>query len=97
MPEFVGGVDSLMSYLKTNINYPKWEKENKIKGTVYVSFTVDKEGKIKNSKILNSVYKAKNFDKEVLQVIDNMPDWKPGMNHGEKVDVQYMIPVRFTL
>lgn len=97
MPEFVGGIDSLMSFLKDNINYPEWEKKNKIQGTVYVSFTIDKVGKIKNTKILRSVTGSKNFDAEVLRVINKMPNWKPGEDGNKKVDVQYNLPIRFTL
>lgn len=97
MPEFVGGIDSLMNYLKANINYPKWEMKNKIHGTVYVSFTVEKTGKIKNAKILKSVNGSKNFDAEVLPVINNMPNWKPGEHRNKKIDVPYNLPIRFKL
>jgi TonB family protein len=97
MPEFIGGFDSLMSYLQNKITYPEWELKNKIQGTVYVAFIVDKKGKIKEAKIIRSVNGSKNFDTEVLNVINKMPDWTPGELHDKKVDVQYRLPVRFTL
>lgn len=97
MPEFVGGIDSLMGYLTNNINYPEWELKNKIGGTVYVSFVVDKTGKVKEAKIARTVMGSKNFDAEVLRVINKMPDWTPGELHDKKVDVQYHLPIKFTL
>ncbi|HVA98403.1 MAG TPA: TonB family protein [Bacteroidia bacterium] len=97
MPEFVGGTDSLFSYLQTNTKYPKWEQENGIQGTVYVSFVISKTGKIINSKILRSVSGSKNFDAEALRVINNMPNWKPGEHNNKPVNVIYQIPIKFIL
>jgi TonB family protein len=97
MPEFKGGIDSLMSFIKQNLDYPKWEKKNKIEGTVYVSFVVDKTGKIKLPKILRTVMGSKNFDNEVLRIVNSMPNWTPGQNEGKNVDVQFNLPIKFTL
>ena len=97
MPEFKGGYDSLVSYIKQNLNYPEWESKNKIEGNVYVKFIVDKRGKIKNPKILRSVKNAKNFDKEVLRVVNDMPKWTPGKHEGKPVDVQFNLPIAFKL
>jgi len=97
MPEFVGGIDSLMNFLKENIQYPEWEKQNDIQGTVYVSVIITKEGKVTKPKILRSVNGSKNFDTEVLRVINLMPDWIPGEIQNKKVDVQFNLPIRFAL
>jgi TonB family protein len=97
MPEFKGGIDSLMSFIKQNLEYPEWEKENKIEGKVFVNFVVDKNGKIKDRKILRSVQGSKNFDKEVLRVINSMPDWTPGQQDEKNVDVQFNLPIYFKL
>lgn len=97
MPEFIGGIDSLMVYIKENLNYPEWEKKAKIQGNVFVSFTVDKEGKIINPNILKSVPGSKNFDNEVLRLISTMPKWKPGQEQEKKVAVQLVLPIKFKL
>ncbi len=97
MPEFKGGIDSLMSFLRQNLKYPDWEKENKIQGKVFVNFVVDKNGKIKEARILKSVKGAKNFDTEVLRVVNSMPDWIPGQLNGKNVDVEFNLPVNFKL
>jgi len=97
MPEFEGGIDSLMSFIKKHLAYPKWERENKIEGKVFVNFIVDKNGKIKDPKILRSVQGSKNFDKEVIRVINSMPDWTAGQQDGKNVDVQFNLPINFKL
>ncbi len=94
MPEFPGGFDSLMKYLKENIVYPKLALENKIEGLVEVTFTIDIDGSISNIKVRKSL--GFGCDEEAMRVIRRMPRWKPGMINGKPVRVAYMIPVKFT-
>jgi protein TonB len=95
MPQFPGGGEAaLLQYLRTNIKYPPMARENGIEGTVYVTFVVDKDGKVKEPKLLRGVT---GLDEEALRVIGHMPDWKPGKQNGRTVAVQYNLPVRFTL
>jgi len=56
---------------------------------------VDKEGKIKEAKILRGI--GGGCDEEALRVVKSMPDWKPGRQNGRSVQVQYNLPVNFTL
>lgn len=97
MPIFQGGEKGLFTYLRKNIKYPRWEKKNKIEGTVFVKFVVDKHGKTQDAEILRSVEGSKNFDEEVLRVIYKMPLWIPGQKDDKVVDVLLILPVRFTL
>jgi TonB family protein len=97
MPEFYGGITALSDYLRKNLKYPEWERKNKTAGTVYVTFMVNKDGKIKYPRILKSVEGSKNFDQEVIRVIQNMPLWKPGRLRKIKVNVQYHLPIKFIL
>jgi TonB family protein len=97
MPEYEGGLDSLIHFLNTNIQYPTWEKENKLEGTVYVTFVIDKNGKIIDPKISNTVPNSKNFDTEAIRVIKKMPNWIPGRHEGNYVDIQFNLPIQFKL
>jgi TonB family protein len=95
MPEFPGGEKALREYVTENIEYPEAAKENGIQGKVYITFTVAKDGSIKNAKVARGVDPS--LDKEALRVINSMPAWNPGKQRGEKVDVQYTVPVNFAL
>lgn len=96
MPEFPGGgMSALMGYLKDNMRYPASAKEKGTQGRVTVQFVVDKDGSIKEPKLLRSV--DKDMDAEALRLISNMPKWKPGRQKGQPVAVKYTVPVMFSL
>jgi periplasmic protein TonB len=94
-PEFPGGMDKLMEFLAKNVKYPMSAKENGIKGTVYVSFMVDKSGKVKEVKLKRGIFSA--CDEEVIRVVNLFPPWKPGVYQGQNVNVLFNLPVTFDL
>ncbi len=95
MPSFPGGEEKMLEYIARNIKYPPVARENNITGRVYVSFVVDKDGKIKDGKILRGI--GGGCDEEALRVVKAMPDWKAGRQNGRSVQVQFNLPVNFTL
>ena len=97
MPEFPSGIDNLMGYVKNNLQYPEWELDKRIEGTVVASYVIDREGKISDVEIIKSVDGSKNFDKEVIRIVKSMPNWTPGEQDGKKVAVQFTLPVRFKI
>ncbi len=94
-PEFPGGEKAFYKYLAENIKYPEEAKKNKIEGTVWVEFIINKKGKIKNVKVIRSANPV--LDKEAVRVIKSMPDWKPGKQHGKYVNVKFQAPISFKL
>jgi len=95
MPEFPGGDLGLMKFIQKNVKYPAIAKEYNITGKVYVSFIVDKQGKVTNVKIVRGV--DKNLDGEALRVVSALPNYKPGKQRGKPVRVMFTIPINFTL
>lgn len=94
-PEFPGGESALFSYLSKNIRFTEEAKAINLDGTVHVSFVVWKDGSIRDVQILRGL--GAGLDEIVIQVIQGMPDWNPGMQHGKNVNVRYRIPVKFNL
>ena len=94
MPSFPGGEAKLFEYL-SKIKYPAAARENGITGRVYVTFVVDKDGKIKDVKKQRGI--GGGCDEEAIRVITAMPDWKPGRQNGRNVSVQFNLPVNFNL
>jgi len=94
-PEFPGGINALLEYLKKNIKYPAICRDNNIQGRVIVSFVVNKDGKIVDPEVVKGVNPS--LDKEALRVISTMPNWKPGYQRGKPVRVKYSVPVNFRL
>jgi TonB family protein len=94
-PQFKGGIQAFYKYLGKNIIYPKYEKLHNIQGRVIVLFIIEKDGKVSDVKILNSV--SENIDNEAVRVIRNSPDWIAGVQYGRNVRVEYTVPLSFTL
>ena len=96
MPEFPGGVSAMMTYLMDNVKYPADAKKDKKEGRVACSFVITKEGKVTDVHVVKSSG-TESLDNEALRVVNNMPDWKPGKENGNPVNVHYTIPVVFKL
>ncbi len=94
-PEFPGGEEALYKYLAENIKYPVMAKNNKVEGRVYITFVIEKDGNVSDAKVLRSVNEE--LDAEALRVINAMPKWKPGMQQGVPVRVQFNLPIVFKL
>ncbi len=95
MPEFPGGEESRNQYLAQNIIYPLAAAQNGIEGIVYVSFVVDKNGEVRNVKILRGI--GGGCDEEAVRVVKRMPKWKPGTQNGKPVNVLFNMPIYYVL
>ena len=93
MPEFPGGMKSLMDYLSTNVKYPEAAKQAGISGRVTTQVVVGDDGVIRDVKVLRSV--SPELDAEAIRVMSSMPKWKPGKQDGKPVPVRYTVPVNF--
>lgn len=96
MPEYPGGMSAMMNFIKENIRYPKDAKKAGKDGRVICSFVVSKEGKINDAHVVKSSG-TESLDTEALRIINAMPDWKPGTEDGEPVNVQFTLPITFKL
>ena len=92
-PEFPGGTNALMGYLRDNMVIPDSCRENNIQGRVLVTFIVEKDGSITKPVVVKSVHPI--LDAEALRLVSAMPKWKPGRQNGEVQRVKYTIPVNF--
>jgi Ca-activated chloride channel family protein len=95
MPSFPGGEDSLKAFLQKNLVYPASSKSKGISGTVYLTFTVEKDGSISDMKVMRGVNDE--FDAEAIRVLGMMPKWIPGRQNGKSVNVQMTLPIKFAL
>ncbi len=95
MPEYPGGNPALMKFLAEQVKYPVVAQQEGIQGRVFVSFVVNKEGKVETPKVVRGVHPA--LDKEAIRVVNLMPVWTPGKQRGKTVDVAYTLPIEFKL
>ncbi|MDD2963343.1 MAG: energy transducer TonB [Bacteroidales bacterium] len=95
MPDFPGGDAARMKFLRDNIKYPQIARESGIQGTVYVTFVVEKDGRVTDIRVLRGI--GGGCDEEAVRVIKAMPRWQPGKQRGKPVRVQFNMPIKFTL
>ncbi|UOE48939.1 TonB family protein [Mucilaginibacter sp. SMC90] len=95
VPEFKGGINAFGKFLMTNIRYPKEAHDKNIQGRVIATFVVEKDGALSDIKILRGI--GYGCDEEALRVLKLSPEWKPGIQNGKPVRVQYSVPISFTL
>lgn len=95
MPQYPGGQEALMQFIGKNMRYPSQAQIDKEQGRVIVQFVVNKQGKPTHPRILRSV--SPSLDAEAIRIVSEMPDWKPGTQRGEAVNVKYTVPVTFRL
>ena len=94
-PEFEGGYEAMMNFIRKNMRYPASARRMGIDGTVYVSFVVGKDGAINDVKVIRGI--SADCDKEAVRVVQAMPPWKPGKQNGKPVFVRFNLPIKFKL
>lgn len=94
-PEYPGGMDEVVKYIQTHIQYPPTAVYKKIQGKVWIESVIDRDGKVVQPKVAYSVHPL--LDQEALRIIKMMPDWRPGKLNGETVKVKYVFPVTFRI
>lgn len=90
-PEPFGGMEAFNKFLSRNLRYPDGSEAQ---GKVILTFVVEKDGSITAIQVLRSI--APELDAEAIRVLKKAPKWKPGIQNGQPVRVQYTIPFNFT-
>ncbi|MGY6523339.1 MAG: TonB family protein [Mongoliitalea sp.] len=94
-PSFEGGMEAWQAYVKENLRYSEAAQRMGIEGNVYVVFVIDSEGKVRNPELLRGVMSE--LDNEALRLVENSPNWIPGTQKNQPVNVRMRLPIRFKL
>ena len=94
-PEFEGGYEAMINFIKKNLRYPASARRMGVDGTVYVQFVVSKDGSISEVKTIRGI--SADCDREAERVVKAMPAWKPGRQNGKPVFVRFVLPIKFKL
>jgi protein TonB len=87
-PEFPGGMAKFYKYVGDNYRAPD---EEGLKGKIYVTFVVEKDGSLTDIKVLRDI--GYGTGKEAIRVLDRSPRWNPGVQNGKPVRVLYSLPI----
>jgi protein TonB len=95
MPEFPGGEAKLLQYLSRNIRFTTEASEIGKDGKMILRFVVDADGSIKNIEVLKKY--GYGCEKQAIQVVSEMPKWKPGRMGGQAVPVYFTLPIIYRM
>lgn len=87
-PEFPGGMAKFYKFVGDNYRAPE---EEGLKGKVYVTFVVEKDGSLTDIKVLRDI--GYGTGKEAIRVLNKCPRWNPGVQNGKPVRVLYSLPI----
>ena len=87
-PDFPGGIDKFYKFVGNNYQAPE---EEGLKGKVYVTFVVEKDGSLTDIKVIRDI--GYGTGKEAIRVLKKCPKWTPGEQNGKKVRVLYSLPI----
>lgn len=93
-PEFPGGPDTLLAYINQHKRYPAMAAQARVIGQVYVSFTIDTAGSVREVNVARGL--GYGFDEEAVRLISNMPNWIPGKQYDRYTSFRYNLPITFS-
>ena len=88
MPQLIGGLASLQK----KVEYPEMARRAAIEGRVTIQFIVNEKGRVENPKVIRGI--GGGCDEEALKAVMTAR-FKPGMQRGRPVRVQYSLPIVF--
>jgi protein TonB len=95
-PTFNGGdANGFAKWVNSRLVYPEIAKENGVEGRVTLQFTIGKDGRLQDVKVLNSPDES--LAQEAVRVVSSSPKWEPGRQRDRAVKVSYTFPVIYRL
>lgn len=90
-PVPVEGMPAFLKYIGTNYVYPKEAEDAKVKGRLMLTFVIEKDGSISDIKSVQDL--GYGTGEEAIRVLKTSPKWKPGVQNGKAVRVEYTLPI----
>jgi Gram-negative bacterial TonB protein C-terminal len=87
-PKFPGGYQEFYKFIGKNYRTPN---VSRLKGKIYVTFVVEKDGSINEIQVLRDI--GHGTGKEAIRVLELSPNWMPGEQNGQKVRCTFSLPI----
>ena len=94
MPKLQGkNYNEIAAFIQQQVRWPKGTGLVDAEGRVFVSFTVDTTGQVRDARILKGIHPL--LDAEALRVVQAQTGFTSGRQNGKPVDVSLTIPITF--
>lgn len=88
--------ERMISHIQRNFHYPSAAAKDNIEGKVWVTFIINKQGKVRNIK-MKGPKDGELLEIEAKRMISKLPDFIPGEQDGKAANVEYTLPINFRL
>lgn len=96
LPKFPKGKELAMyRFIAPTIRYPLNARNSGIQETIFVSFTIDKNGKVTDIKTINS--QSADLKVESIRAVKAMPKWTPARLDSQNIAMTYLLPIKYIL
>jgi hypothetical protein len=89
--EYFGGQQELMKFIMSRLTIDSADMRNGVKPKLYIELEIDSTGKVINPIIRRGI--GESTDKNVIEIINKMPNWKPAYLYGKPIKQKYFIPL----
>jgi periplasmic protein TonB len=94
MPQYPGGAAALQKFLQKNIRNHTTSCHDQKLHKLFITFVIHKDGKVRNFDIIN--VREAICKKEITDHLRQMPEWKPGLQNAQPVNVRYTVVFEVT-
>ena len=91
-PDFPNGMKEFYKFVALNFKAP--ENPKNLKGKIYITFIIEKDGSITNVRSIRDI--GYGTGEEAIRVLKLSPKWTPGKVNNEPVRVMYSLPITVT-
>ncbi|GGH05148.1 TonB family protein [Sphingobacterium alkalisoli] len=95
VPEPPGGFTTFRKWIADNYKYPHAAIDAGVKGTVQISFIVERDGSLTTFEIKKDI--GHGTGEAAVEMLKNVEKWSPGIQNGRKVRVAFTLPIRLDL
>ncbi len=82
----------MLDFMYSHLEYPN---DSEVEGTVYLKFTVEKDGRFTDIKIVRDI--GGGCGEAAVKMAEQFPIWNPGIKDGQVVRSYFNMPVKFKL
>lgn len=94
-PEPRGGMVAFRKWIGDNYKYPQAAIDAGVKGTIHISFIVEKDGSLSDLKVIKDP--GHGLGMAAIELLKTSPKWNMGIQNGRAVRVQYTLPIKVDL
>ena len=94
-PQPPGGLNAYRQWIGDNYKYSQAAIDAEVKGTIQVTFVVEKDGSLSDLKVVRDL--GHGTGNAAIAVLKTSKRWSPGIQNGKTVRVAYSLPIRLDL